>query len=257
MLIPKPCWVETLIPLPFPILFFPLREKENLLMAPQEGNRTRARNRLRNIYEQEKRRTSRLNESRNSNRGGRQVRELPTRVVVSERRTRREGFGRGGAQAVGRSDRRRRGNNNNDNGQGQGRRRFQRRLSDKFADKNLFRSGNRDRFNRNEKAKPNTSNNRRVERTKRGGKRFIRGRRDGQGQGQGQGRRNNRREGKKDISSTDLDKQLNNYQGGAGNAGGRNEARGRGGKRGPVTKEDLDAQLDAFHKATEGGGIKV
>lgn len=91
------------------------------------------RRRLRSIYDRNKRRVSALADLRDSRRVYVEEERAPRRYTVSERRTRMEGFGRGGAQV----------------------RRVVRpsmrdRLAPRFADRRVFRRGNRDRFVREE-----------------------------------------------------------------------------------------------------------
>ena len=231
-------------------------------------DRGTARNRLRALKDQEKRRVSRLAESRNRRAGGQRSNNAPTRVLVTERRTRREGLGRGGAQALGNSRRRRGGNQNNQPAAG-GRRRGRGGFASKFSDQSVFRSGARDRFSRFDDRDAGANSNRRVDR--RGGqKRFAKrnsgknGRRGGnqqqQQQGRGRGRGNNQsgrggRGGKKELSAQDLDAQLEKYNTGTL---GLPAAKTKGGKKGgPVSHDDLDAQLERFQAQTAGGGATL
>ncbi|KPI89758.1 hypothetical protein ABL78_1138 [Leptomonas seymouri] len=92
------------------------------------------RRRLRSLYERNRSRVSALADARDRRRGGDDSYAAPRRYVVSERRTRIEGFGRGGAQV----------------------RRVERRVlrvrdaprPRRFSDRGIFRRGGRDRFRR-------------------------------------------------------------------------------------------------------------
>lgn len=91
------------------------------------------RRRLRGIYERNKRRVSALADARDSRRVFADEIVAPRRFIVSERRTRLEGFGRGGYQV----------------------RRVVRRSAldrglSRFSDRGIFRRGHRDRFMREE-----------------------------------------------------------------------------------------------------------
>eukprot|EP00796_Vickermania_ingenoplastis_P011583 gene11583-7979_t len=94
-------------------------------MARDDFNRQR----LRGIYERNKRRVSALADARDSRRMTMDDDYAPRRYVVSERRTRMEGFGRGGLQ-VRRVERRS----------------MRDRRPVRFSDRGIFRRSNRDRF---------------------------------------------------------------------------------------------------------------
>lgn len=101
-------------------------------MARDDYNRRR----LRGMYERNQRRVSALADARDRRRGDNDEIAAPRRFVVSERRTRIEGFGRGGRQVrqVLRSAATRGG--------------APRRI--RFRDSGIFRRGGRDRFRREE-----------------------------------------------------------------------------------------------------------
>lgn len=89
------------------------------------------RRRLRAIYDRNKRRVSALADARDSRRVYVEEERAPRRYTVSERRTRLEGFGRGGAQV-----------------RRVVRRNIRERPPLQFSDRRIFRRGNRDRFAR-------------------------------------------------------------------------------------------------------------
>lgn len=94
------------------------------------------RRRLRALYERNRRRVSALADARDRRRGGEDDYAAPRRYVVSERRTRIEGFGRGGTQ-VNRVVRRVRGGRDEPPPR-------------RFSDRGIFRRNVRDRFRRAE-----------------------------------------------------------------------------------------------------------
>lgn len=230
------------------------------------------RRRLRDLYDRNRRRVQAVADARDrrGNDGGRRTGDAaPRRFIVSERRTRNEGFG----------------------GQGGIRTRFSRKSNDdrrprRFEDKKIFRSSNRDRFTRDE----DRDRDRRRRPVRRdGGRRDDRdgGRQAGNGRRFGRGGRQNntrrparsddldaqlesyksgksndnkggRRGGRGGRGADNLDAQLDKYNGKDGTRGGRGDAGGRRGGRGrgsATTFADLDAQLDAFQNQTAQASV--
>ncbi|EAN89163.1 hypothetical protein C3747_41g135 [Trypanosoma cruzi] len=199
------------------------------------------RRRLRDLYERNVRRVRALADARDGRRSGRDDDiAAPRRYVVSERRTRLEGFGRGGYQV-------------------QRSRRFGRdpRIR-RFSDRGVYRRGALDRFEREEDFERKLRRERfRERRLNEGGLRFGRLRL----------RRSERRElrqlrelrelrelralrsAQRNQGNGDrrgkLDKELDRYR--KDQRGGRRGGGGRGrGAPNSVTKEGLDAELDRF-----------
>ncbi|RNF18066.1 uncharacterized protein Tco025E_04620 [Trypanosoma conorhini] len=214
------------------------------------------RRRLRDLYDRNVRRVRALAEARDARRTDRDDDvAAPRRYVVSERRTRLEGFGRGGFQV----QRSRQGRP----GAGGGR----------FSDKGVYRRGALDRFERDDDFERKLRRERfRERRLSEGGLRFGRQRL--------RLRRSERRELRQLRELRDLRelRALRNSQRAQGNGGrreppqrealekeperhrkdqrgGRRRGGGGGGGRGgaaqqPLTKERLDAELDRFRGGT-------
>ncbi|KAK7200609.1 hypothetical protein NESM_000117000 [Novymonas esmeraldas] len=114
------------------------------------------RRRLRALYDRNSRRVSALADARDRRRGGDDDFAAPRRYVVTERRTRVEGFGRGGTQ-VRRVERRAAGG------------RAGEPRANKFSDRSIFRRSGRDRFQRADDAEREDRRERsRNERERRG-----------------------------------------------------------------------------------------
>lgn len=196
---------------------------------PNQGES--ARRKLRQTYDQNKRRVQEVANRRNQ-RSGTRGNNAPTSFVVTERTTRAAGFGRGGRSVAAASK--------------------SRRGTKRFADKTVYRSGAKDKFARAGRGgrgggrgdnDRRVNNNSRQQRGGRGGARFG----GGGGRGGARGKLNvRRRDGKRTNtrgqpkSNDDLDAQLASYQGNAASAGPKTK------KAPALTAAELDAQLAAY-----------
>ncbi|CAJ1990791.1 hypothetical protein - conserved [Leishmania donovani] len=212
------------------------------------------RRRLRALYERNRRRVSALADARDRRRGGEDDYAAPRRYVVSERRTRIEGFGRGGAQ-VSRVVRRARGGRDEPR-------------SRRFSDRGIFRRNVRDRFRRVEDFEREERRERfREVRARRGDGRRVEGRRFGEARrlrlrmrGTRAGRVDHRRaevDGRRQREERASDgrrrqesgRRNNNNQGNRG--GNKQSSLSRNNKpqrsREPqITREELDRQLESY-----------
>lgn len=274
-------------------------------MAREDSDRRR----LRSLYDRNRSRVSALADARDRRRGGDDNFTAPRRYVVSERLTRAEGFGRGGAQV----------------------RRVVRRSAQakeqpparRFSDRGIFRRGGRDRFRRAEDVEREDRRDRNRDnrqrrgqgrqearqegggtrrfgesrrarlrmRSRRGGggggaredRREIEDRRQGGSRRGGDGRRNN--SGNNNNSNNNKARNNNNNNNNGNNRGGNNNGNSRnnnnnnnrGGNNNnnrssssnnrsnnnnnragrdnqprrareqPMTREQLDRQLDSYH----------
>lgn len=222
------------------------------------------RRRLRSLYDRNRSRVSALADARDRRRGGDDSYAAPRRYVVSERRTHIEGFGRGGTQV----------------------RRVERRVvrladaprSRRFSDRGIFRRGGRDRFRRaddfereDRRDRFRGSRDRRGEgrREEGGGRRFgesrrarlrMRSRRGGRRAGNGGAREDNRaveerrqrgsrrggESGRKNVNNNSNNgNRGSNAKNGGSNKG--NNSQPRRTREPPMTREQLDRQLENYH----------
>lgn len=212
------------------------------------------RRRLRALYERNRRRVSALADARDRRRGGDDDFAAPRRYVVSERRTRLEGFGRGGRQ-VRQVVRRARG----------GRADEARPL--RFSDRGIFRRSGRDRFrrvddvdredrrerSRDQRSRRNGGGGGAVEGRRFGGARRtqlrMRGSRGGRNRGEGRCLQNNggnngnnqqQRQGKQGNSNRGNNNNNQQQQ-------QQRQAKPQRARQPMVTREELDRQLDSYH----------
>ncbi|ESL10440.1 hypothetical protein TRSC58_01827 [Trypanosoma rangeli SC58] len=211
------------------------------------------RRRLRDLYDRNVRRVRALAEARDERRTGNDdTVAAPRRYVVSERRTRLEGFGRGGYQVR----RSRRGNRDTE--------------VRRFSDRSVYRRGALDRFEREDDLERKMRRARVHERRlNEGGLRFGRQRlrlhrnelrelrqlrelrdlrelrelRALRGAQRGQGNGDRREPARRETLDKELDHHRKDQRGGRRRGGG---GRGGGAVQQPLTKERLDAELDRF-----------
>ncbi|CCW61778.1 unnamed protein product [Phytomonas sp. EM1] len=189
------------------------------------------RRRLRGLYDRNKRRVAALADARDRRREGDDEVFAPRRYVVSERRTRTEGFGRGGVQV----------------------RQVIRRVTrlpprEMFRSRGIFRRGNRDRFRRDDGDLREGLRERfqdRFQERRRGGGRGNRER----GGRLGDAARSRLRLRRRQRPPPPPPRGRGNEtpRGGALNErGGGNQRRPRPAREKFPTREQLDAQLDRF-----------
>ena len=183
-----------------------------------------ARRRLISLYERNRRSVVKIAQARDRGGNNAPTRRAPQRFVVSERRTRQVGFGRGGFQVQ-----------------------MNHRMRQRFRDSNVSRRGQQ-RFSGQNNGPLRYNNRNGNDRSRRGVNVRVAQRRNQPSKGgrrpqqQGNKRRQNNNTSKAPLSASDLDSQLDNYRaGGTGSAGGK-----KGGAKGAPTLESLDAALDAY-----------
>ncbi|KAG5472226.1 hypothetical protein LSCM1_03623 [Leishmania martiniquensis] len=220
------------------------------------------RRRLRALYDRNRHRVSALADARDRRRGGEDDYAAPRRYVVSERRTRIEGFGRGGAQ-VRRVVRRMRGGRGGEP------------LPRRFSDRSIFRRSGHDRFRRADDLEREERRERFLEeRARRGGKRPAEGRRFGgarrlrlrmrgtragrgdRGRSKVEGRREReersgsgrrRQEGGRQSNNNNQGNRAGNKHGGQSrNNQSHNSKKPQRSREPQLTREELDRQLDSY-----------
>ncbi|KAG5472605.1 hypothetical protein LSCM4_01924 [Leishmania orientalis] len=219
------------------------------------------RRRLRALYDRNRHRVAALADARDRRRGGDDDYAAPRRYVVSERRTRIEGFGRGGTQ-VRRVLRRTRGG------------RAGEPLPRRFSDRGIFRRSGGDRFRRADDFEREERRDRFLEeRARRGGGRHVEGRRFGEARrlrlrmrgtraGRGdrsrakvEGRREPEERGGGGRRRQEVVRKSNNNQGnrGGNKQGGqprnnqpRSTKKPQRSREPQLTREELDRQLESY-----------